>query len=127
DFNNILYAITGFNALLRRRSAGDADALDYIAEIENAVNRAAKLVERILAFSARRERPFRPVDFGAEALNVSRLLRGSLLTNIELRLDAAGDLPLVLGDPSQIEQLLLNLCTNAQYAMAERGGVLAIA
>jgi PAS domain S-box-containing protein len=126
DFNNILYAITGFNTLLKRRCADDADALDYIAEIENAASRAADLVERILAFSARREQPFHQVDFGEEVQSVARLLRGSLMPNIELRLDIAPDLQPVLGDPSQIEQLLLNLCTNALHSMAEHGGVLTI-
>ncbi|MBI1319443.1 MAG: PAS domain S-box protein [Candidatus Hydrogenedens sp.] len=126
DFNNILYAISGFNTLLKRRNSGDPDALDYLGEIENAVNRAANLVERILAFSARRERPFEAVDFGAEVQNVARLLRGSILPNIELRVDVAPDLPPVMGDPSQIEQMLLNLATNAQHAMAEQGGVLSV-
>ncbi|HEX6589714.1 MAG TPA: ATP-binding protein [Longimicrobiales bacterium] len=126
DFNNILTAIGG-NVDLALLETKEAEVRTYLREVKEAHERARDLVKRILVFSRRQEAlkdvvPLQPVV--EEAL---RLIRASLGSNIRVETKFARDLPPILADSTQIHQVLMNLATNAAYAMSEKGGVLTVA
>jgi len=123
DFNNILSAILGFTELLEMQIDPESKAAKYISNITDAGMRAKTLVQQILAFSRQVKKDVQPVHVKAIIKEVLSLLRASLPTNIEIKVDAASD-ALVMGDPSQIHQIIMNLCTNAAHAMRENGGTI---
>jgi two-component system, cell cycle sensor histidine kinase and response regulator CckA len=84
-------------------------------------------VKQILAFSRQTEQELRPMQLGPIVKEALKLLRASLPATVEIQRNIAGDLNTVLADPTQIHQVLMNLCTNAAHAMRERGGVLELA
>jgi len=123
DFNNILSAILGFTELLEIQIDPESKAAKYINNITDAGMRAKTLVQQILAFSRQVKKDVQPVHVRAIIQEVLSLLRASLPTNIEIKVNAASD-SLVMGDPSQIHQIIMNLCTNAAHAMRENGGTI---
>jgi len=126
DFNNILYAMDGFAALAAKEAAGVPKAVECIEELRAAGQRAMELVDRILAFS-RQEAPRRElVDLAEEVRICARLLETNLPKDIQLCLELDEEVPEIIGDPAQIQQVLLNLTSNARQAMRELGGVLHI-
>ena len=125
DFNNILGAILG-NVELAKADAQalgpDSSVLESLREIEKAGRRARDLVRQILTFS-RNEPPKRGAVHMAEVMHdTERLLRVTLPPAIELHVHAPEGLPPVLADATQVEQALLNLCTNAVHAIGEERG-----
>ncbi len=125
DFNNILAAILGFSELARFAAAGGEDATPHILEILKASYRARDLVRQILAFSRRRESAFAPVPLKPLVGEALKLLRATLPATIRVRERLEHD-GRVLGDPTQIHQVIMNLCTNAYQAMEEEGGELEV-
>ncbi len=126
DFNNILVPILGYGELALTRVAADSPLASDLHQITTAALRAKDLVQQILAFSrqAPQERkPLRPHLVIKEAL---KLLRSSLPTTIEIREEIATDCGAILADPIQLHQIIMNLCTNAYYAMRENGGILGV-
>ncbi|HEX6371386.1 MAG TPA: ATP-binding protein [Longimicrobium sp.] len=126
DFNNILTAIGGNAELAALEAPPDGEIAESIQEILKAHGRARDLVRRILLFS-RRQEPVREVmalePVVTEAL---QLLRATVPRNIEIRTCLAPHLPPVRADATQIHQVIMNLGTNAAYAMRESGGVLSV-
>ncbi|MCU0562979.1 MAG: GAF domain-containing protein [Desulfobacterales bacterium] len=120
DFNNILAAIIGFAELARIVSDGNAEVRDHIDEVLKASFRARDLVRQILTFSRRTESEYAPVDVHLIVREALKLLRATLPSTIELR-HAGGRPGRVLGDPTQIHQIVMNLCTNAYQAMPQGG------
>ena len=120
DFNNILAAIIGFAELAKIVSEGNAEARDHMTEVLKASFRARDLVRQILTFSRRTESEFAPVDVHLIVKEALKLLRATLPSTIELR-HAVGNPGLVLGDPTQIHQIVMNLCANAYQAMPQGG------
>jgi len=127
DFNNILTAILGYVALCMN-AVNDTDQIyAYLKEIVRAGDRAAKLVRQILAFSRQEEQDFHSVS-------VSKLLRDSLSmvhpilgSNISVDQEKETELGVfVLGDATQLQQVFVNLCTNAVHAMEKSGGLLTV-
>ena len=125
DFNNILTAISGF-ADLSLQAAGDATLKNYISYIVKASNRARDLVRQILAFSRQTEQEMRPVRIAPLLKEALKFLRASLPSSIEIRQNIACDGDVVVADPTQIHQVIMNLCTNAGHAMRDRGGVMSV-
>jgi len=122
DFNNILSAIIGNVELAREDIGARHPALQSIEEIAKASRRARDLVSQILAFSRSQPQPRHAVALPAVIEEVVRLLRATLPASIELGTALAADAPRVLADPTQIHQILINLCTNAWHAMDEGRG-----
>ena len=124
DFNNILNAVIGHAELLGDDLAEASRGADHLQEILVAGTRAKELVRQILTFSRRTERERRPVALRDIVPEAMRLLRASLPTTVEFRQQLEPGRALVLADPIQLHQVLLNLCTNAEHAMREQGGLL---
>lgn len=122
DFNNILGAILGNVELAKADVGADSPALTSLIEIDKAGRRARDLVRQILTFS-RNEPPKRtPVGLAEVVHDTERLLRVTLPPGIELRMQINEHVPPVLADSTQVEQALLNLCTNAIHAIGEDKG-----
>jgi signal transduction histidine kinase len=124
DFNNILQAIMGFTTLALEDAGPEGHLPGDLQRVLKATRRGQELVQRILLFSRRDEKKHEPVlveNVVQEALN---LLQHSIPATIQInaRLDAPG--AQVIGDPSQISQVILNLATNAYHAMDPDGGIL---
>jgi CheY-like chemotaxis protein/two-component sensor histidine kinase len=97
---------------------------ERLEQINRASVRAAGLVQQILTFSSNREQERTIINLKSALKEVSIMLRSTLHRSIELRTQFVSDCPCVLADAGQIQQIILNLATNAAHAMKERGGVL---
>jgi signal transduction histidine kinase/ActR/RegA family two-component response regulator len=126
DFNNILSVILGYAEMARGDTPTDSRVAEEIDQVIIAANRAKELVKQILAFSreAKAEKvPLLPALIVTETL---KLIRSSFPSTIAIDQELAGDTGTILADPTQIHQMLLNLCTNAFHAMEEHGGTLTV-
>ncbi len=130
DFNNLLTSVIGHAdlALARTRlGAGTReDITDDLLEIRAAGDRAAALTQQLLAFSRKQVLEVRVVDLNAIITGIARMLRRTIGEDIELVIRLVPDLGPVRADPTQMEQVLLNLAVNARDAMPD-GGCLTIA
>jgi PAS domain S-box-containing protein len=127
DFNNILMPIT-LNTELALRSPGEPDtASEYLRYVLEAAQRGRELVKQIITFSRRREEKREPIGIAPVIKEALKLLKSSLPSTITIRENIDDDpSEVVLADPTQIHQVLMNLCTNAAHAMREEGGVLEV-
>src|SRR5258708_5243632 len=124
DFNNILAAILGNAQLLKLLlPPGDAGQAK-VSQILVASNRAKDLVQQILMFSRQRDQEKRVLQLGPLVIEAARLIEVNLSPAVRLEVAAARDLPAVLADPTQMHQIVVNLCTNALHAMRNGGGTL---
>ena len=126
DFNNILAAILGYTELIRLRITDNAKVKRYAQEIIKAGNRAKDLIGHILTFSRESDQEQQPLYVSIILKEGLKMLRASLPSTIEIRQRIQGDSGKILANPTQVHQVLVNLCTNAAYAMQEEGGVLGI-
>ena len=123
DFNNILGAIIGYGELAQRKAEGDQKR--YIDTIMDAGNRAKALVNQILSYSRAEGSEKAAVMVAPIAQEACDLVRGSSPKAIEVRYATTADEAAVMGDPTRLHQLLMNLSTNAIHAM-EEGGTLEV-
>ena len=126
DFNNILQAIVGCTELAQHVLPPDNPAAGYLERVVDGTGRARKLVRQILTFSRQDEPERRRVPVEKVVDESLALLRATLPSTIEIR-RSGGAGGAVLADPTQLQQVLMNLCTNAQHAMEGTGGVLEVA
>jgi PAS domain S-box-containing protein len=117
DFNNILGAITGNVELAGQDVGSSHPAMESLQEIRKASRRAKDLVQRILAFGRPQSQPQTVIRLRPVVEEALALLRATLPTGIELVTALEVDTPTARADPTQIHQLLMNLCTNAWHAM----------
>jgi two-component system cell cycle sensor histidine kinase/response regulator CckA len=125
DFNNLLTVILGYCELLMRDFEEVDERRADVAEIQSAGRRASSLTRQLLAFSRKQMIAPRLIDINAVATDLDALLRRLIGEDIQIALDLAPDLALVMADRGQIEQIVMNLAVNARDAMP-KGGVLSI-
>lgn len=121
DFNNLLMAILGYVDLAEVDIQNPDSVRDSLAEIRRAGYRAAELTRELLTFSRRQSIHRQPTDLNDLILNLSRMLRRLLHEHIDLDIIPGHHIGAVSVDPSQIEQVILNLCANARDAMLSGG------
>ncbi len=126
DFNNILFPIIGYAEMLLEDFSDNPDAKRYSEEILGAAGRARELIQQILAFSRQSAKEFKPLSIQLIIKEVLKLLRASIPTFIEIRQNIYSQCRMVMSDPVQIHQVMMNLCTNAYHAMQESGGILEV-
>ena len=127
DFNNILSAILGNVELAKQDTPGQSAALTSLTEIEKAGLRARDLVRQILTFS-RNEQPKRiPLQLGEVAMETVRLVKVTLPPSVDFKVNIPYTSPPVLADATQVEQALLNICTNAILSIGSGKGTVSIA
>jgi CheY-like chemotaxis protein len=124
DFNNILAAIIGYTEISKIRHAEGGNVIGSLDSVLNACTRARNLVRHILTFSRQVETEMQPVSVRPIVKECLAFLKASTPSNIELRSRIETASGVVLGDPTQIHQIMMNLCTNAIHAMKGPGGVL---
>jgi two-component system, cell cycle sensor histidine kinase and response regulator CckA len=126
DFNNILAVIIGNADLAHPLAKNDTELQEYLDEISHASHRARKLIQQILTFSRSKEQTKRTVSL-TDALSESRrFLRATIPTTVDLQLKIEKD-ALVFGNPTQIHQIIMNLCTNAYHALTGNTGAIVLA
>lgn len=125
DFNNILAVIYGYTELARRRCPGDQKLSEDLDQVMVASDRARELVSQILTFSRTTEVRKQPLELVPLIKETLKLLRSSIPATIEIRQQFKAN-AVTLADPTQVHQVIMNLCTNAYHAMAEMGGILAV-
>jgi len=126
DFNNILYAILGYTDLAMRGLPADSPIRERLAGVIKAATRAADLVSQILTFSRQTKKKRKPILIQEVVEETLKLMRELLPTTIEIRGDIAADCGPVLADPTEIQQVIMNLCTNSYHAMREHAGALTV-
>lgn len=126
DFNNILSLVLGHCEIAARFVEPDSPAQTHIGQIAKAGQRAADLVKQILAFSRPREHERKPLDIALIVKECLVLIRNTLPETIELRSEIRRESGYVLADPSQVHQVVMNLCANAYQAMEHTGGTLTV-
>lgn len=120
DFNNLLTVISGNLEMLERRLK-DPEQREMLKEAQEASQLGADLSKRLLAFGRRQSLQPRPTDLSALAGGMVELLRRTLGKMIDVKTRLAGELPMILVDPGQVENALLNLAVNARDAMSKGG------
>jgi len=125
DFNNMLGAMVGYTEMAQLQSHSEKQKY-YLDQVLCACDRAKDLVNQILAFSRQQEHEVKPVLLAPIVKEGIKLLRSSLPTTVQIEQGISDSSVAVLADPTQIHQVLVNLCTNAAHAMREKGGILSI-
>jgi PAS domain S-box-containing protein len=125
DFNNILSSIIGFTELALDDVAKGTPQEDNLQEVYTSGKRARDLVKQILAFARQSDEKRTPIQVDTIAKEVLKLIRSTIPTTIEIRENIQSH-SLIMGNPSQVHQLFMNLCTNAAQAMEDAGGVLGV-
>jgi PAS domain S-box-containing protein len=126
NFNNLLAIIIGYTELATADLSSTSPSRQYLQEVLTASNRARDLVQQILTFSRKSNAGRGPVHLPPLVKETLKLLRASLPATIEIRQHIDRQVGVVLADPTQMHQVLMNLCTNAEYAMRATGGVLEV-
>ena len=126
EFNNILTAMLGFTELGLHTLSPQHQVYDYLQEVQKAGKRAKSLVQQILAFGRRGNVEFRSLSFAVLVEEALRLIRASLPSTVHIEQQIATDTGAVLADATQLHQVVINLCANAEHAMRDTGGVLEI-
>ncbi len=126
DFNNIIAGIIGFTEMVLEDIPEDNPAHRRLGYVLKGAHRGRDLVKQILAFSRRSEQEKKVVSLSQIIDEVVSLVRATLPATIEIKTTSSATSDLVLADPTQIHQVVINLCSNAAHAMSERGGVLEI-
>jgi PAS domain S-box-containing protein len=127
DFNNILAPIIGYTEIMMMGAGGNSSMRHDLEQVLKAALRAKELVRQILTFSRMRtEVERKPIDLIATVEDALKFLRASLPSTIELRWSFTCEQAVILADPTQVHQVLVNLCTNAAHAMEATGGAIEV-
>ncbi len=125
DFNNILTSIMGFTELALADVEDGSEMASDLMEVYNAGKRAKELVKQILTFARKSDEEMHPIQIDIIIKEVIKFLRASIpsFIVIDQRIESQD---LIMGNATQVHQIILNLCTNAAHAMYERGGTLTV-
>lgn len=126
DFNNILAAIMGYAEMAEEEVPEDSPARSDLEKVLKASRRARDLVKHILTFSRQSEQELGPIQPYLIINEALKLLRASIPATIEIKQRLDKHSGFIIADPTQMHQVIMNLCTNAVHAMEESGGNLEV-
>ncbi|MBC2713755.1 MAG: response regulator [Desulfobacteraceae bacterium] len=126
DINNILGIILGNTELALNDLPGWDPSHTWLSEIKTASLRAKGIVKRILTFSRKIEDSIAPIHMRPTIKDSMKLLSAMIPSSIEIQLKLASSRDIIMADPVQIHQIMMNLCTNAYHSMRETGGKLSV-
>ncbi len=124
DFNNILMPIVINTEMAVLDTPESSPVSNYLKLIQEAANRGKDLIKQIITFSRQKEQVKAPIEIEPVIREALKLLRSSIPKTIEMREHIEAAHSMILADPTQIHQVLMNICSNASYAMREKGGIL---
>ncbi len=125
DFNNILSSVIGYTELATIDADNPKQVRKYLAGTLKGAQRAKDLIRQILTFGRKSDHQKHPVDLSDVVREALQMLRSTLPATISIDEDLI-DSAVIMADPTQLHQIVFNLCTNAYHAMMEKGGVLAV-
>lgn len=123
DFNNILSSIIGFTELALGSVEEGTELEDDLQEVRMAGMRAKELVKQILSFARQSDETVKPIQVNALVNEVLKFIKSSIPATIQINEIINSD-SFIMGSPTQVHQILINLCTNASQAMETNGGIL---
>ena len=126
DFNNILAGIIGFTELVTDHVPKGSREAHHLKRVMESSLRGRDLVRRMLTLSRQTEQQKKPLSLSSIVKETVDLIRATTPTTISITVNTRSESGLILADPTQIQQVVMNLCTNAAHAMREKGGTLAI-
>ncbi|MBW1642996.1 MAG: PAS domain S-box protein [Deltaproteobacteria bacterium] len=126
DFNNILFPMFGYLEMMMRDAPVDSPLHDSLERVFNGAKIARDLAKQILTFSRQKDHEMKPLKVHLVIKEALELVESFLPSTIEISQNIKTDCRLVMADPTQIHQIVTNLCTNAFHAMEETGGKLTI-
>ena len=126
DFNNILSIVHGNTNLALSQASKRSPLREYLEATKSAASRGEDIVQQLLNFSRHTEQILRPIDAVSVIKDAVKLLRSTIPTSIDINCCFPGASATIRGDPTQINQVLMNLCANSAQAMSEKGGVIEI-
>lgn len=126
DFNNLLTAILGNSSLAKRRMDASSPVFRYLESIESASHSAADLCKQMLAYSGKGKFVVKAINLSNMVENMGKLIEVSLAKNVVIKYHLSEQLPLIDADVAQIQQVVLNLITNASEAIEGKSGVISI-
>jgi len=121
DYNNMLGVIMGYTELLQMKLSDNSDVMPYLEQIEQASERGKSMTEKLLSFSRKQATHAEKIDIKYVISKDAELLAKSLTTAIHLKLDLNDDTWAIYVDPSDLQNMLLNMSINAHHAMSEGG------
>ncbi len=121
DFNNILSGILGYASLMKSKMKASHPFYTYVETIERGAVRASELTARLLGFARKGQFSKVSLDVNKIILDTVQLLQSTIQKTIEIKRELESGIPRVSGDPSQIHQVVMNLCVNARDAMPDGG------
>ena len=126
DFNNILAAIIGYSEVAMDEIPESSPTRQSIQEILNAGIRAKELIRHILTFSRKSEQNYEPVQVHLIVEEALKLLRASIPASVDIRQDIDCQCGTIIANPTELHQIVINLCTNAAQEMENKDGVLSV-
>ncbi len=127
DFNNMLGVIMGYTEIALNDLGKNHDAEKSLSIVMKASKRVKEMVQQILTFSRKNEPHMIPIEIGTIIQETVQFLRSSIPTTIEIKSDIQTGNGSILGNETQINQILMNLCSNAAHVMKSSGGTISIA
>lgn len=126
DFNNMLTPILGYTEMAMSEATEEDAIKGHLEHVMRASGRAKELVQQMLTFSRRGQSEKEPIKINLVVNEAIKLLRASLPTTIRIKQNIDEDCGLVKANPTQLIQVMMNLCANAKHAMRQRGGSISI-
>ena len=123
DFNNILTAILGHAEIIRRTASLDVKSVRSLAVIEDASRRAGRMISKLLGFARKSKYELTPINLNDVVYDSVKLLEQIVDKRVSLSVELANPLPMVQGDATQIEQVIMNFIVNARDAMPNGGRI----
>jgi signal transduction histidine kinase/CheY-like chemotaxis protein len=121
DFNNSLYCVAGFSEIILEKLDAQSPLRSDVEQIQRAAYQAADVTKQLLAFSRKQVLQIRPTDLDGLIVSQQKMLHRIIGEDIRIELDLKAASALAIVDPSQFQQVLMNLCVNARDAMPQGG------
>ena len=126
DFNNVLTVIFGKAELAMMLLPEESKARAHIVDVLTSANRAKEMIRQIMSFSRKAEEEYKPFPIKFIVAEAAKMIESMTPSNIKLLVRIETKAAVIVGDPTQIHQILMNLCANANYALKDRGGVIEV-